>query len=95
MGDDGRFRQLKRSLSVRDENSPMVRSDSPPSVGSARRIGRKRMRVAAQDVDHYGRAGGTVSCGGRGTGVWLVRAGLAITAYAEEYKEIKAEPRTA
>ena len=58
-------------------------------------IGGKRVRVTVQDVDRYSRAVGIVSADGRDIGEWLVREGLAIAAYGEEYKAVEAEARAA
>lgn len=58
-------------------------------------IGGQRVRVRVKDVDRYGRAIGTVCCGDRDIGEWLVREGLAIAAYGEEYKAAEAAARAA
>ena len=60
-----------------------------------REIGGRYVRVAVEDYDRFGRAVGTVTCGGRDIGEWLVREGHAIAAYGERYKHVEREARRA
>ena len=52
-----------------------------------REVGGRRVRVAVEGFDRYGRVLGTVSCRGRDVGEWLVRSGHAIACFDNRYKD--------
>ena len=58
-------------------------------------IGGRRVRVAIEEYDKYGRAVGTVTSDGRDIGEWLVREGHAIAAYSDRYTHVEREARDA
>lgn len=58
-------------------------------------IGGRRVRVAVETWDWFGRAVGTVTCEGRDIGRWLVNEGHAIAAHGDRYKAVEAEARKA
>ena len=58
-------------------------------------IGGKYVRVVVEDIDKFGRLLGTVTCGDRDIGAWLVQEGHAIAAYSDRYKRDEQEARIA
>ncbi len=60
-----------------------------------REIGGRRVQVAIEDYDKFGRAVGIVTCDGQDVGEWLVREGHAISAYGGRYKHVEREARQA
>ena len=54
----------------------------------------KRVQVAVEGFDRYGRVLGTVSRRGRDVGEWLVRSGHAIACYDSRYKAAEREARS-
>ena len=58
-------------------------------------IGGKHVEVTVEGKDKFGRLLGTVTCGGRDIGEWLVRQGHAIAAYGDRYSEVEREARAA
>lgn len=58
-------------------------------------IGGKEVRVKVKRYDKYNRVIGTVTCNGKDVGEWLVRNGLAIAAFGNQYKHIEREARRA
>ena len=60
-----------------------------------REIGGRHVEVAVEGTDRYGRLLGTVTCGGRDIGEWLVREGHAIAAYSDRYRQVEREARAA
>ena len=58
-------------------------------------IGGKHVRVKVEGYDKYGRVLGSVTCNGKDVGAWLVRNGLAISAYGDKYEHIEHEARKA
>lgn len=58
-------------------------------------IGGKHVRVKVEGYDQYGRVLGSVTYNGKDVGAWLVRNGLAISAYEDKYKHIENEARNA
>ena len=59
-----------------------------------REVGGKRVQVAVEGFDRYGRVLGTVSCRGRDVGEWLVRSGHAIACFDNRYKAVEYEARS-
>ena len=60
-----------------------------------REVGGKHVRVAVEGTDKFGRVLGTVTCGDRDVGEWLVREGHAIAAYSERYRHVEREAKKA
>ena len=60
-----------------------------------RKIGGKRVRVAVQEYDQYGRIIGTVTHRGHDIGEWLVSEGFAIAAYGDQYRHVEREAKAA
>ena len=60
-----------------------------------RKIGGRRVRVAVEEHDRFGRAIGVVTRDGCDIGEWLVREGHAIAAYSERYRHVEREARRA
>jgi len=58
-----------------------------------REVGGRRVQVAVEGFDRYGRVLGTVSCRGRDVGEWLVRSGHAIACFDNRYREAEREAR--
>ena len=59
-----------------------------------RKVGGKRVQVAVEGYDRYGRVLGTVSRRGQDVGEWLVRSGHAIACYDRRYKAAESEARS-
>ena len=59
-----------------------------------REVGGRRVRVAVEGFDRYGRVLGTVSCRGRDVGEWLVRSGHAIACFDSRYKGAEREAKS-
>ena len=57
-------------------------------------IGGKTVRVRNEGLDKYGRVLGTVTCGGKDVGEWLVRNGYAIAAYGDRYRSAERDARS-
>ena len=60
-----------------------------------REVGGKYVRVTVEGTDKFGRLLGSVTCGGRDVGEWLVRQGHAIAAYSDRYKHVEREAKEA
>ena len=60
-----------------------------------RAIAGRNVRVKVEGYDKYDRVIGTVTCNGKDVGAWLVRNGLAIAAYGDQYKRIQQDARRA
>ena len=58
-----------------------------------RAVGGKRVEVAVEGTDRFGRVLGTVTCEGKDVGAWLVRNGHAIAAFGDRYKGVEREAR--
>lgn len=58
-------------------------------------IGGRRVHVAVECYDKFGRAVGVVTCNGKDVGEWLVRNGHAIAAYDDRYKGVERDARQA
>ena len=58
-----------------------------------RQVGGRRVRVAVEGLDRYGRVLGTVSCRGSDVGEWLVRSGHAISCFDNRYKAVESEAK--
>ena len=58
-------------------------------------IGGKTVQVKIEDFDKFGRAVGTVTCGGKDLGEWLVRQGFARALYCDRYEHVEREARLA
>lgn len=56
-------------------------------------IGGKEVSVRIKEYDKFGRAIGTVRCNGRDIGAYLVKQGMAVSAYDKMYKEEENEAR--
>ena len=59
-----------------------------------REVGGRRVKVAVEGFDRYGRVLGTVSCRGRDIGEWLVRSGHAIACFDNRYKGAESEAKS-
>ena len=59
-----------------------------------REVGGKRVQVAVEGFDRYGRVLGTVSCRGQDIGEWLVRSGHAIACFDHRYKDAESEAKS-
>ena len=59
-----------------------------------REVGGRRVQVAVEGFDRYGRVLGTVSCRGRDVGEWLVRSGHAIACFDNRYKDAERAARS-
>ena len=77
----------KRRDGVRVAHGRIVKSALIGAVGG------KRVRVAVEGRDRYGRIVGVATCAGKDVGAWLVRHGYAIAAYDDRYRAIEREAR--
>ncbi|MDE0166387.1 MAG: thermonuclease family protein [Bryobacterales bacterium] len=59
-----------------------------------REIGGRRVQVAVEGFDRYGRVLGTVSCRGCDVGEWLVRSGHAIACYDNRYQDAESAAKS-
>lgn len=60
-----------------------------------REVGGRRVHVAIEEYNRFGRAVGIVTCNGKDVGEWLVREGHAIAAYGHRYNHVEREARKA
>ena len=80
---------------ARDQHGDWFNEGKRVKSALIRAIGGKYVRVTVEGYDKYGRVIGPVTCNGKDVGEWLVRNGLAIAAYGDQYKHIEHEARRA